>query len=261
MDTTKTDPIQFIPKVEDSLTLTAKKRFAADQNKTYDEAYSRHRMRSWILNDDVRARAERAGHLHSWFMGKDNIEKLLIRFVGMQKQATKEFQRFKYFDFDDREWYLSYIPAAIENLNELVREYEHLKTKRKTMGYEVPEWPAEMLEKFWQRLAHLDILCFERDAILRKLEPHRVEDEKKKPKPLMKGARGQPTRTAIGNGNILEEIDYQKVKWIGETLVIHEKTSPYYGMSVPDYREHIVKKWKRGRKLPVFPKDVKNHLK
>jgi len=137
-------------------------------------------------------------------------------------------------------WFDCKLRTANLAVEAIEQEFERVKAEATRNGHSVPtEMPEEMLERYHEALAKLDCVKEEidklRDALAKIEAREAIEDNDL----VLKDG-------AIGTGKLLDgilsRIDGQKVSINDDNvLVIRDERSPYNGMRVVDYREHIVK--------------------
>ncbi len=249
-----------IPKLDDTLKLKAERRYKEGENSIYDNVFNINMEKSWVLHKEVRDIADRALLPIAGKMATpQDCLSTWIEFCGQQQFAKDE--KYTYYWKDGSVYRLAYIPSAIINMQELEKEFEDWRKKQKLLGYRLPDkrlWPDNLLEKLSERQGYLDSLLFERDHLFEKTKPFfdQIKEKEKKmqrlKQPFKFGAIGQ--NTDVSPSGVLQGIDFQKVVLKNDELVIAE--GRYKGLKVLDYREIIVPKYLRSKRLPDFPSKV-----
>lgn len=137
------------------------------------------------------------------------------------------------------------IPNCHEKITKLEKDFANYQQEAVNRGYPKPaQWPAELIEERFKREAQLDVMEEERDVIQERLDKFIAEERKRETdKMLMQGPSGN---RRLQNG-MLVEIDGQEVEQINGRFVITQTESPYFGVSVTDYQEHISEPWAKAR--------------
>ncbi|MBN2828830.1 MAG: hypothetical protein JXR56_00755 [Candidatus Cloacimonetes bacterium] len=142
------------------------------------------------------------------------------------------------------------IPNAERKLALIHGRFDSYCNMKEAQGYKRPKvWPPKLLEERLKTEARLDV--WKREAeLLQNLVDHwkETKTERDASKVLQYGPRGNGQL----KGGYLDEIDYQKVEYVGDILVIVDEHSPYKGMAVSSYREHIVEPVRAAQRKRMF---------
>ena len=212
--------------------MASKRRYPSGKYKIYDDALERRRVSSSILN----AGSKRAS-INTVFFDKENCLQLQRCFLGTE---TKDGN--KVFENNSGDLEIAYIPAAKLKLAELEQEFATInETRQKAGKAPLEEMPAELFEKRLKAEAILDVLQEELEFIQSLLAGFNQKKEIKLAQGVLKNG---PTGTGRMKNGTLALIDGQPVKKLESgLLVIACPSSPYHGMSVPDYRDTIIRPW------------------
>lgn len=148
------------------------------------------------------------------------------------------------------------IPAREAAVMEAHNAFASYQAGRKREGRAVDDvWPTHLLSRRCKAEARLDVAKREKEFLEERLEKYytKVEAELEEKGVLEFGPRGQGV---LRNG-VLATLDGQRVEPFklddgDEILVIASKTSPYYGMSVVDYRTHVIVPWVKERRMRQY---------
>ncbi|MBE0654677.1 MAG: hypothetical protein IH594_12810, partial [Bacteroidales bacterium] len=147
------------------------------------------------------------------------------------------------------------IPKRKENLQAIEDRFTSYKVNRKRQGFDrTEEYPPKLLEERCRAEARIDVANRELEYLKDKLDKFFTQPEQdlEESRILEFGPRGAGQ---LRNG-VLCEIDGQKVTPIKvddeEILVISSPKSKYFGLSIPDYRKHIMQPWSTARKLNMY---------
>lgn len=132
------------------------------------------------------------------------------------------------------------IPDFQRNLDDATIDFESFCTNQMNIGRNRPEvWPKHLLERRLLAEAGLDITKRELEVLKDQLQTRFIEPIKEAEEKSML-AFG-PIGTAQLQNGVVALIDGQAVERIDGILVIVSEKSPYRGLAVSDYREHVVK--------------------
>jgi hypothetical protein len=136
------------------------------------------------------------------------------------------------------------LERALQLVDMVPLAFEDYKLKRRRNGEPEPEtMPEHLLSEQFRLEARADCILEEIDALKELLASHAErERQEKENRVLMNGPMGSIW------GEPIIEIDYQPVRYDSEGFpYIDCPTSPYDGMKVIDYREHICKPWRQAK--------------
>lgn len=191
----------------------------------YSKEFDRLRMASVILNPDPRP------SINMIFWNKDTLKSELIKTLGNFK------------------------PLAQEKLNNIEIKFQDLQTDCRNQGKKISvEMPESLQNEKYKVEASIDVLTEEAEFLTEKLKTISDRVEKIDESLILRmglqcsgnfhgiGTNGyQPdVAPAMLDGQHLEMLPKEKI------LIISEKTSPYFGMAVSDYRS-LSKQWHQDR--------------
>jgi hypothetical protein len=132
------------------------------------------------------------------------------------------------------------IPDFQRNLDDAQIDFESYCSNRVNGGYALPTaWPKHLLERRLHAEVGLDITNRELEVLKDQLETRFIQPIKEAEEKNML-AFG-PIGTAVLQNGVIALIDGQAVERIDGVLVIVSEKSPYRGLAISDYREHVVK--------------------
>jgi hypothetical protein len=131
------------------------------------------------------------------------------------------------------------IPVTERALEMVHERFELFCQMRQNLGHPKPtQWPKELLTERLRLEARLDVHKREAEHLRDLLDKaQEVKKQIDSEKVLQFGPRGNGE---LRNGELVK-IDYQECGFKFGTLMITDDNSPYKGMSVENYRTHIVK--------------------
>jgi hypothetical protein len=149
-----------------------------------------------------------------------------------------------------------HIPARQAALANVYDSFASYQAGRKKEGRTVTdEYPPHLLKKRVEAEARLDVAKRELEFLEERLEKYynQPEAELEEKDVLSHGPIG---RGVLRNGS-LSILDGQRIEPFvlpdkDEILVIASKSSPYYGMSVADYRTYIIVPWVKERRMRQY---------
>jgi hypothetical protein len=203
--------------------------------KVYHDLYDRYRLESHILNGGNK----RIGPRSILLWDKPSVVSEIQIYEGVQDDKHKG----EYIDPRTNDWVYSKIHAAKLKVKEIERKFATYRKEQVNRGFRDSEvWPKELLELRLQAEARLDVYTEEVNELHKKLAAFedQVEIESNR---LMLHMGPTAGISRVGWDGILAEIDYQKTGYLNGVLCIIEKGSPYYGLSVIDYREKVAAPW------------------
>ncbi|MEX1011066.1 MAG: hypothetical protein WDZ29_03310 [Balneolaceae bacterium] len=217
-------------------------RYKPGKNLVYDQAYQQAVDSSPIFNEKVRSNSIRdSGILH-------NLKSTLLELEGIESGDNQGKYRAPY-----NEWKTALIPLAKQEVAELHQRFKEWSTQQVKEGKALKpqkNWPPQLLELRLKREALLDVRRKEAHYIKNLIEQKKAEKEKsRKAKILELGPMGKFTKRPEKDGR-LTEIDGQKISYAGAVPFIDEPISPYYKMTVFDYRK-MAEKWKEEKGLTM----------
>ena len=225
---------------------------------TYNDAVDTMMLDSSILNG-----GSDMINIHSISWDRKNIEYHL-----MEREGDEEGQ----FIHEGRKS-MALIPFIELKIKAIEDSFKKYKIDQVHQGYAEPsEMPIKMLNEYYTLHASKTVLQAEADELRKRLNEYK--DKEQKIDDSMVLAYGPRLFGKLLDGR-LHTIDGQNVTEIGGTMVISDQRSPYYGLSVPDYRDLAIK-WRMERKqggvfakapskiakssLPPFPENAKNYF-
>jgi hypothetical protein len=148
------------------------------------------------------------------------------------------------------------IPSLKNKLAEVTEKFERYCTQRVNQGHARPTlWPSALLTERVEVEAAIDVRGRELEFLQDKLNTQYIEPEQAKEiKEVL--AYGPRSHSQLHDG-VLAVIDGQRVEMIDQNLVIVTASSPYYGMQVADYREHVSKPWIAERRQRMLASERK----
>jgi len=198
----------------------------------YHERFDFYRMHSNILNPESRP------SIHTTFNDKRSITGLLVEIIG---DADGRYRR-------ENATYIARIPGVRQKLSTIELEWQRRQQQYINSGYEIPEqMDSDLWEQKLTSEAALDIYAEERELLEQRLATYKdketeVEDANMLRRGLIQVSHLWGFRD-ITKLDILHDIDGQLCDFINNTLCITSKKSPYYGMSVSNYRK-LSKLWR-----------------
>jgi hypothetical protein len=207
----------------------SKRRYKVGEHLKYDGIFDALKSKSAILND----RGFAVNFTALQMSDRPGIEGLLRQLVGDEQGKIV-----------DDNGYLT--PAAIiaaeEKIKDIEYEFAILKQKHLMEGNaELVRMPVDLEERFFEAEARLDIYLEEADKLKKLLaeieaKKHTTDDGKV----LLYG----PVGSIQLRGGIAAVADGQVCKPGKDGIpVITDPRSPYNGMRISDYKEHIVRPW------------------
>ena len=151
------------------------------------------------------------------------------------------------------------IPKRREDLQAVEDKFASYQKNRKRQGFDsTTEWPPKLLEERCRAEARIDVACRELEYLKEKLDKFFTQPEQnvEESRILQYGPLGQ----ARLRDGVLCEIDGQTVEPylvdVGnekeEMLLITSPSSPYRGLSIPDYRKYVMGPYSKARKLNLY---------
>jgi hypothetical protein len=190
------------------------KKYITGDKPLFDEAYVKYKDRSDILR-------RKNNNVFKPSLDKQNCKNLIN---GLQEQ----------------------IPLLKEELAEILTEFKNHQQRRINEGWHKPtKMPPEMEKSYWDLEARINVREDEVLKLQQILDEFQKEiDDKHKAEVLKDGAEGS---SQLRDG-IVWKIDGQKVSVIKGWPVIDEQYSPFDGMRVADYRQHVCTRWNKKKK-------------
>jgi len=209
--------------------------------KQYTDFFDRYLLDSTILN----AGSKTIG-VHTEFMDLPGIKGALAQIEGDENGRYKTHWG---------ETFFSSISLAQQKLGELKNTYKAVCDRKEAQGHKRPnQWPPELLVQRLRWEAKLDVLRREAEFLNDKIANYQQQKQVEHNKAvLVYGPRGNGS---LRNG-VLAEIDGQETGYKDETLIIIDSASPFRGMAVSDYREHVSKPWLAQRRQWMNEKELK----
>lgn len=207
----------------------------------------------------------------------DTLQRLILQFEG---DGSGYF-----FHAESNENRQCRLRGLRQEIGELQNKFEVIKAQKAQEGHKVPEvMDDDMHQRFMELQARLTITKLELEVFKSRLvEAKKVEQKEKAMLVLKRGCEGSACRE-----NGIRIIDGQRCSVSRKGVpYISEISSPYCGMSMRDYREHVCKPWLRQRDrlkatqrkeikagvrspdryhsharppIPEWPSGIKNHL-
>jgi len=199
-----------------------------------------------LLNSNILNAGNQAIGLHTEFMDLPGIKGALAQIEGDENGRYKTHWG---------ETFFSSISLAQQKLGELKNTFKAVCDRREAQGHPRPrQWPPELLVQRLRWEAKLDVLRREAEFLNDKIANYQQQKRVEHNRAVLEfGPRG--------NGHlrdgILTEIDGQECGYKDDTLIILDAASPYRGMAVSDYREHISKPWLAERRRWMIEKEEK----
>jgi hypothetical protein len=208
----------------------SRRRYPVGKYPLYDRVFDRRRVNSDILN----AGSKHVG-IHTKFFDEANCRQYELQFIGAETKKGK-----KYFENGDGDLEMAWLFAAEEKLNGLDKEFKEYQDRSRKEGRTIPtEWPKELFEKKLKYEARLDVLTEEYLFIKDLLKQYESKAEVKLAQGIL---RSGPVGSGKMRNGTLVLIDGQPVRKLDSgLLIINCPSSPYNGMSVPDYRDQIIR--------------------
>jgi hypothetical protein len=211
----------------------------APEFKTYSDYFDKYLIESTILND----RNQRI-NIHTQFADLNGMKSTLYQLQGDEKG--------RYTNSWGEEVY-SFIRSAENQLSEIKIRFESYVNNRVAQGHAKPtQWPPELLKERLRLEAHIDVMNREAEWLRYAINNYKEKEAvKRSSKVLEYGPRGNGT---LRNGQLCE-IDGQLTAFKDDVLIISDPASPYNGMAVSDYRDHVVKPWTADRRKAMIEKE------
>jgi hypothetical protein len=186
----------------------------------YFEYFSNYQIRSVFLNSGNITLVNSSTN----FWDKTNLTAELAKYVGNSKDLIK-------IDGVDQ---LARIPAAKLELDELEANFKRYQNNKRNQGFEITEYPSNVLDQKLKIEAMLDVMYMEVELIQKKLatfvdKVEAVDDSRV----LAYGLQGSIKQI----GGKVHSIDGQHVEMIDDVNCISDPRSIYDGLSLVDYRE------------------------
>ncbi|MBN2611768.1 MAG: hypothetical protein JXB00_09465 [Bacteroidales bacterium] len=210
----------------------------------YHEKFDKLRLNSRILN----AGGQKISFDSIVAWDRTSILSLLAELQGnIDGQYVKE-----------KTYYTARLPLIQAQIAEIEQKFKDFQQQRINEGYKKPEkMPEKMFIDLLRLQASEDVTTEEIEFLQEKLNEFEELLIKEKSENIL--ACG-PKGSGRLQGGFLVEIDGQQVTSLKGVLVISEKTSPYYGLSVFDYREFVAKPWTTERKRKMSDLQKKREL-
>jgi hypothetical protein len=220
----------------------------------YDREYTRRKRASRILSPEtfgdeaVLKLSNRAG-----------LSELLLALVGVEEKGHPHNGCY----FFGKQLVAGKLKLAREAVQSVEAEFKRVKQSAINKGLRPPsEMPKDLLDRLHRSEAVMDVVVEEEALVRKKLAVFIAREKAERDAMVLKYG---PIGT--GRGDPLREVDGQKVSQDGKgVLVVDDDRSPYRGMKVVDYREHVVKPFRRQRRsglrainkksLPPWPSEV-----
>lgn len=185
----------------------------------YHDKYDKILISSRILNSDA------VPNIGSFIADRKNIEIELMTLVG---QENGEYRR-------DKLTYTASIPLYEQKLKDLEIKFEKINLERELNGLPTFEqYPTAMQRERLQLEAMLDVLLSEKAFLEERLKAFKKKESDERNSRMLKFGLRQNIQMRESK---ISEIDGQKVLYMDNIPVIAEDHSPYWGMSVADYRK------------------------
>lgn len=207
-----------------------KKRYATGLNEVYDTTFVRLKNQSIILNNQ-----NPVTNSLTVFWDKVSLEYHQSVLKGDDKDGmyTKRGER-----------YLSNLADVKARIQRLKEQFEEYQQDRINEGYEKPEqMTQEMSEKMLMLEAEEDVYMLELEKIEDRLKSFNEAEQQENNKKILQ--HGLKEESQLRHGEIVA-IDGQSVSNIDGQFIITEKTSPYRGMNVQDYRK-LATRWREDK--------------
>lgn len=199
----------------------------------YSKEFDRLRIQSQILNNEERP------SFHTILWDKQNIQAELRRFIGDSKGL---YQR-------EGQNHIALIPSIKLRLEEIDEEFSQYQQERINQGYEKPKMPDDLLNEKYKVEAQEDILLEELEYLQLQLKTYvdkvkKTDDDKVLAFGLVCSACFHGIGTEYYRPEVAPaEIDGQMIGILKDgTLYINDDRSPYFGLSLPEYRK-LAKIW------------------
>jgi hypothetical protein len=142
-----------------------------------------------------------------------------------------------------RDLVLAKIPQLEQSLKDISASFELLKKQAKLEGRSISEMPTYMQEDFDRAEARLMVHRLESMKLRERINAFEVQKIEKPSdnKVLKYGPKG------IGKlkEGILCELDGQRIELVDDQLIISDERSLFDGMRVSDYREYVIRPFKK----------------
>jgi len=206
-----------------------------EEHRVYHRSFDRYRLQSKILNSG----GEIPNH-QTIIFDQNNLKGILLELKGNEKGM--------WFRTYDNSWNKAALPIIEEQLQEINLDFKIYQQQRVNRGFPKTEkMPRELREKKFKLEARQDVLREEIEEIERRLKEFTKREEQGEDSRLLCDG---PTGTGKLTKGILVEIAGQKVRLDrNSVLIIDDSRSPYDGMLVADYREHVSEPWVLAKRL------------
>lgn len=168
------------------------------------------------------------------FWDEQNLRNELVHYTGNERGVYKK----------DGDEILALIPFAKSELNDLEENNKRYVQKQKNLGFEITEYPSNVLDRKLKLEALLDVMQMEKEFIEKRLstfvEKVEVVDDSKV---LAWGLCGMVKQI----NNQVHMIDGQLVKIIDGVNCISDPRSVFDGLSLLNYRK-LCAVWREGQK-------------
>lgn len=159
------------------------------------------------------------------FWDEQNLKNELIHYVG--RDETGVYKK-------DGQDIIALIPNAKQELEALEENHKRYVQKQKNLGFEVTEYPSNVLDRKLKIEALADVMEMEKEFIQKKLDSFvKVVEVIDDSKVLAYGLIGAVKQIAARP----HLIDGQNVSMIDDVYCISDIRSPYDGLSLLDYRK------------------------
>jgi len=209
--------------------------------KQYNDYFDRFLLNSNILNG-----GNQAISVHTEFHDLVTLKRILVQLEGDETGRYKSYSG---------ETVFSSISLAKKKLAAVQNQFDSYCDTREAQGHPRPKsWPSHLLDERLRCEARIDVLLREAEAVRDRIGQYQaLEDTEHIKGVLAFGPRGNG-RLREG---ILVEIDGQTCDYHNDVLIISDPNSPYHGMKVSDYREHISNPWLAERRRWQAEKEKK----
>lgn len=209
------------------------------EHKQYTDFFDKYLLDSTILND----RNQRI-NIHTQFADLNGMKSTLYQLVGDEKgRYTNPWG----------EDVFSFITSAENQLENIKTRFESYVSNRVAQGHAKPkEWPPELLKERLRLEAHIDVMNREAEFLRNEIANYKEKENTKRASKILE--HGPLGNGVLRNGNLVS-IDDQLTAFKDDVLIISDPASPYNGMAVSDYREHVVKPWTAQRRQMMIEKE------
>ncbi|MFY0684037.1 MAG: hypothetical protein JXR20_05750 [Balneola sp.] len=219
-------------------------RYPKSKNQIYHDTYDKLMKNSVIFNDAKRSKDLSNATI---MFGISESKGALIELIGNEKGYYRK----------EGNWYEALIPIAKKAMIPVLNEFKRWQDQQVRSGLSLTrpkKWPTDLEEKRLKAEAVLDIRIAEKKALENHIkELEKAKESERKQLVLPNGPQG---RMAQANSNSpITAADGQQVSYTLDGIpFISEKDSPYFGMSIFEYRK-MCKIWKR--EMGLMPEQLR----